>query len=891
MSRPTLYLVDGFALAYRAYFALIRQPLLTATGQNINAVHGVTSALLDVLEKQEPDHLGFVLDHGRTFRHEIYPDYKANRAAMPPEMREQLDLMNEMVQAMGIPIIRQEGFEADDLLAALASQGEQQGLDVYLVSADKDLFQLVTEHVRVLLPPKSGAPAAVLGPAEVEEKFGVGPAFVADVLALAGDSSDNVPGVQGVGPKTAIRLVKEHGHLGAVLAARIKGKLGERLSAHAADAELSYRLVKIEPNAPVKLELDALRIGGRDEEKLRELVVGLESERLLERMGLTGAGLELHFEVASSKAELASLAERIREAGHVTIDTETTGLDAHQADLVGISLSLDGQTGYYIPIRHRQGPCADLAEVKSLLGPLLNDPAIGKTGQNIKYDLHILERAGLPVQGVTCDTMVASYLLDSSSRQHGLDFLAMRHLSHRMIPISALIGERRGDQLTMDEVGVEQVAEYAAEDASVTHRLRQVFLPKLQEQQLMPLFERVEVPLIAVLGRMERHGVAIDQELLARLSAEMLIRSQELEAEIHDLAGGEFNVNSPKQLQVVLFEKLGLKPVRKTKTGYSTDARVLETLAAEHPVPRLILRNRELVKLRSTYVETLPRLVNPHTGRIHTSFHQTVAATGRLSSTDPNLQNIPIRTEEGRRIRQAFVAGGSDRLLFTADYSQIELRILAHLSADEGLRRAFTAGEDIHRATAAKVFGVDPQAVDLDLRRRAKAVNFGIIYGMGAFGLASRLGIPVDEAAQFIEAYFQAFPGIRGFIDATVAETRERGFVETMLKRRRYLPEINERNRQVREAAERMAVNTAIQGSAADLIKLSMIRIDERLRTLRLASAMTLQVHDELVFDARRDELEELEALVVKEMESAFTLHVPLRVDVGRGWNWLEAHE
>ncbi len=892
MPCPTLYLIDGYALAYRAYYALIRQPLTNAKGQNINAVYGVTNGVLDLLERHQPDHLAFVLDKGKTFRHEIFPDYKGTRAKMPDEMRDQLELMREVVLALGVPILEKEGYEADDLIGSLARQGEGAGLDVFLVTNDKDFYQLVTPHTSVLTPPRSGDPGVVLDSAKVEERFGVPPENVVDVLALAGDSADNVPGVPGVGMRTAIKLVRAYGDVASVLehAPEIKGKVGEKLGAHADLARLSLKLVVIDRDAPVDLDLDAVKVGGRDEDRLRELVVGLESHSLMERIGLEVDEMKFVFEIAADRAALEAVAREIRAAGSVTVDTETTDIDPMRAELVGISLSVDGTRGIYIPVGHLEGPSADLETVREVLGPVFADPAIGKCGQNIKYDLHLLEAVDLPIRGIDCDTMIASYLLDASSRQHGLDFLAMRHFRHRMIPISSLIGERRGGQITMDEVAVGKAAEYAAEDAVVTHRLRDLFLPQLEEKELAPLFREVEIPLIPVLARMEAEGVAIDVDALSLLSRELGGRSIVLEEQIHDAAGESFNVNSPKQLQHILFDKIGLKPTKKTKTGYSTDAGVLAALAGQHEVPRLILESRELAKLRSTYVDALPRLINPRTGRIHTSFHQTVAATGRLSSSDPNLQNIPIRTVEGRKIRAAFVAGGPGRVLLTADYSQIELRILAHLSGDEHLKRAFADGEDVHRATAARIFGVEPDAVDGSLRRRAKTVNFGIIYGMGAFGLSSRLGISIEDATKFIDAYFNSFPRIREFVDATVARTRKEGYVTTMLKRRRYLPEINERNRQIREFAERAAVNTAIQGSAADLIKVSMIRIDRRLRDESLRSVMTLQVHDELVFDAVDEELDRLLRIVRDEMVGAFEIDVPLEVDTGVGGSWLEAH-
>lgn len=895
MARPSLYLVDGFAVAYRAYFALIRQPLINAKGQNVSAVFGVANALLDVIDTCEPDHLAFVIDVGKTFRHELLPSYKATRARMPDDMREQLDLMMDMVRAMGIPVLGRDGYEADDLMGTLARLGEDAGLDVTLVTGDKDFFQLVTEHARVMHPPKGGDAGKIFGREGVIEKFGVPPEHVTDVLALAGDAADNVPGVKGVGMKTAVKLVNEYGGLESVLAAapNVKGKLGERLREQGDQARLCLELVIIDRNAPVELDLDAMKIGGRDETSLRELVLELDSRALMERLGVEGEKAEpWEFRLVVSEGELEALAVELRAEGVFTLDTETTSTDPMQADLVGISATADGRVGYYVPVAHQGGPNAELAVVRKVLGPLFADPSVGKIGQNIKYDLKVLARAGFEVAGVVFDTMVASYLVDSTSRQHNLDFLALRYLKHQMIPITRLIGEKRGkqEQKTMDEVGVEVAAEYAAEDAVMTHRLREIFRPRLTDMSLERLLEDVEVPLIPVLAKMEFAGVVVDVDLLAELSQRMEVASQKLEKQIHEEAGEEFNVNSPKQLQVILFERLGLKPIRRTKTGYSTDAAVLETLAAEHPVPRLIVENRELVKLRSTYVDALPRLVHPLTGRIHTSFQQAVAATGRLSSSNPNLQNIPIRTEIGREIRRAFVAGAEDRGLLSADYSQIELRILAHLSGDEHLSAAFAGGEDIHRRTAALVFGTPLDAVTSALRRRAKEVNFGIIYGMGAFGLASRLKISNAEAAEFIASYFDTFPRIREFVDATVARTRSQGYVTTILERRRYLPEINEGNRQTREFSERAAVNTAIQGSAADLIKVSMIRIDRRLRDLGLRTRMLLQVHDELVFEVPLDERETVDTLVREEMAGAIEMNVPLKVDTGFASNWLEAH-
>lgn len=889
-----LFLVDGSALAYRAYFAFVKNPLITSKGENTSAVFGFTNAILRLLREEQPDYFAVVFDAGApTFRHLEFAPYKATRQKMPQEMREQLVRVREVIEALRLPILEVEGFEADDVMGALAKRAKNRRLEVVLVTGDKDFLQLVDDSVKVLYPHRGGrGQMELIDEEKVKEKFGVEPARVPDVLGLMGDASDNVPGVPGVGEKTAVQLVQKYGSLEEVLAhaQQLRRKnLQENLIRYANQARLSKQLVTIRTDAPIEVDIESLAIQEPDSERLMALFKELEFSSLLKEFVPQEPMTEKVYSVIRDVTELDQLISHIRQVGYLALDLETTNTDPMRAKLVGISLAVQPYHAFYIPVGHLSGPNLDLNLVLSKLKPVLEDGQIRLCGQNIKYDLIVLARLGTQLKGMDFDTMVASYLLNPSARQHSLEALSLEYLGYRMTPISELIGKGKG-QISMAEVPVERVKDYACEDVDIALQLRNLFKSKLEEMELMGLFREVEIPLISVLADMEMTGVAIDVGFLAEMSHGLDEELKKLVAEIYELAGEEFNINSTKQLRRILFEKLKLPVSRRTKTGYSTDVEVLEELAKKHELPRKLLDYRQLMKLKSTYVDAIPRLVHPETGRIHTSYNQTVTATGRLSSSDPNLQNIPIRTELGRAIRKAFIPQDEGWVILSADYSQVELRIMAHLSQDPILIDSFLKEEDVHTRTAALVFGVCQSAVTPDLRRQAKVVNFGIMYGMGPYGLASQLGISPQEAGRFIAEYFERYPGVRDYTFRIVREAREKGYVTTLLNRRRYLPEINSDNRMKREFAERMAINTPIQGTAADLIKVAMIRIHRKLKEMGLETRMILQVHDELVFEVPKGELERVPDLIREEMEGALKLSVPIKVDIGIGQNWYEAH-
>lgn len=902
-----LFLIDGSAFAFRSFFAI--RGLTDSQGRPTNAVYGFARLLMKLLREHEPSHIAVVLDApGKTFREDLYPQYKANRPPTPPELIAQMPRIEELVRAFAVPVLRVPGVEADDVMGTLARRAEETGLEVALVTGDKDMLQLVSDRVRVFDPGKE-TDGVWLEAGDVVERFGVGPAHVIDSLALMGDSADNVPGVRKVGPVAARKLLTEYGSLEGVYKHldEIKGKTREYLEADREMAFLSRRLVTIDTGLELGISLDALRRREPDLDVLAETLSRFEFESLLaEVLPEAASDEQTDYRLVLDRATLERAVAEMRAAGVMAVDTETTSTDPMRARLVGVSMCCASGRAYYVPVGHTSpaaasgeldfegdsasaaaAPAFSAAEAVDALRPLLEDPAVAKLGHNIKYDLIVLERAGIRIAGIRLDTMVASYLTDPSRMRHNLDEVCLHYLKRKTIPISDLIG-KGSKQITFDQVPLEAASVYACEDADMTWRLGEVFTPLLRERGLEELLNRVELPLIPVLARMEQAGVALDVELFGRIGAELQERLRALETEIFEAAGAPFQINSPKQLQEVLFGKLGLKPLRRTKTGYSTDVEVLEELAIEHPLPGKILEYRTLDKLRGTYVEALPRLVHPETGRLHTSFNQAVAATGRLSSSDPNLQNIPVRTEIGRRLRQGFVAGARDRRLVSADYSQIELRILAHLSGDAALREAFEKDLDVHRDTAARVFGVAPDAVTPDMRRQAKAVNFGVVYGISAFGLARNLGISRSAAGEFIDHYFQQYPGVRAWIDATLEGARTTGYVTTLLDRRRYIHELNSGDQATRKAAERVAVNTPVQGSAADMIKLAMVRLDAELRGTR--ARLLLQVHDELLVEVPAEDAEALAALTRKIMEEAVPLDVPVRVDTGIGDHWAEIH-
>jgi DNA polymerase-1 len=883
-----LYLIDGSSYIYRAYFAI--RHLSNSKGFATNAVFGFINMLLKVVREHAPDHLAVVFDaKGPTFRKEIYPEYKANRSAMPEDLVPQIPYIKEVVRAFNMPAIEKAGYEADDIIATLAKKFAAEGLEITVVTGDKDLMQIVSERIRLLDTMKD----KISGLEEVAERFGGAPDKVIEVQALAGDSSDNIPGVPGIGEKTAVKLIREFGTVENLLERcdEVKGKMGEKLREFAEQARLSKRLVTLVDDLPLNLDYANFALSEPNREALTALFKELEFHKLVQEFSTeTRAGGEGYRGVLDA-AGLDELTAELRRAGRFAFDTETTSLDAVRADLVGLSFSVKEQEAWYIPVGHRYLGAPeqlDHQQVLEALRPLLEDPQLSKIGQNLKYDLLVLRRAGIEVKGPFFDTMIASYLAQPAAKSHGMDALASELLGHKTVSYAEVAGSGK-KQIGFEEVEVEKAVHYAAEDADITLRLAAALEPKLDETGQRRLFDEVEMPLVEVLTAMEWAGIRIDSAFLGALSKEMEGKLSALEREIHELAGGPFNIASPKQLGEVLFERLGLPKGKKTKTGWSTDVEVLSALAEQNPVAARILEHRSLAKLKNTYCDALPKLVNPATGRIHTSFNQAVTATGRLSSSDPNLQNIPIRTEEGGRIREAFIPAEGNVLL-AADYSQIELRILAHLADEAVLKESFAQGEDIHKRTASEVFGVFPEMVTSEMRRQAKTINFGVIYGMGAFSLGKDLGIPTREAQVFIDNYFARYPGIKTFMESKKAEAREKQYVTTLLGRRCAVPEILCQNGAIRGYAERNAINYPIQGSAADIVKVAMVRIHRRLAEEGLKARMVLQVHDELVFDVPQGELERVRELVRREMEGATALSVPLLVDIGVGANWRQAH-
>jgi DNA polymerase-1 len=920
---PRLFLIDAYALIYRAFFAFINRPLTNSRGENTSAPFGFANFLLSIRDDYQPDYLAVVFDKGMSHREEMYPEYKATREKMPDELAASLPRILEMVEGFHDEAVAVEGYEADDVIGTLAVKARDAGLEAVIVSGDKDLYQLVGPGIHLLNPGRGGATgveAEWVDETNAHLKFGISPERIADYLALIGDSSDNVPGAPGIGPKTALKLLEDFGGLEEILgrAPELTAKRArESLTENADLVRLSKRLVTIQTDVPVELDLEAFRVREPDRERLRRLFVELEFRRLTERFSLPGPsgpdpeggegdrgesleGEARRYHLVTDPVIVEKLALRARETGFVSVDTETTSQEATQADLVGISLSFEAGEAFYLPFGHRRGGELALddggagsprnlpplqAEAMRPLVEMLEDPTVGKVGQNLKYDLIVLEGAGVKMRGVAFDTMVASYVLDPNRRQHGLDALSVTLLGHKMISYEDVTGKGRS-QISFAEVSLEKARDYACEDADYTLRLKDLFEPELKKHQLENLFRDLEIPLVPVLARMEANGIRIDVPFFREMSSRLEGDLEDLKGEIVRLAGEEFNLNSTPQLREILFDRLGLPVLKRTKTGPSTDASVLEELAGMgHPLPTRLLEYRQLEKLRNTYVDALPRLVNPRTGRIHTSFNQTVAATGRLSSSDPNLQNIPIRTELGREIRRGFVAE-EGFLFFGADYSQIELRILAHFSRDEAFVEAFRQGIDVHKQTASVIFGVPLDDVTPEMRGRAKTINFGTLYGQGDFSLARQLGIMREEAREFIQAYFERFAGVRSFLDEQVDLARTRGYVETLSGRRRYIPEIMASNWNVRQFGERVAQNTPIQGTAADLIKMAMIRIQDVLDRRFPRTRLLLQVHDELLLEVPERELGEVSRIVVEEMEGALELSVPLAVDTGIGDNW-----
>ncbi|HKW12972.1 MAG TPA: DNA polymerase I [Candidatus Krumholzibacteria bacterium] len=921
-----LYLIDGHALAYRSFFALGGAALRNSKGEETGAIYGFLNTLFSLDQKYHPAHLAVVFDsEGKTFRHEKYEQYKAQRPGMPDGLSMQLPVILHALDIMGIVRLAAPGFEADDVIATLARRwGHDQA--VQIVSGDKDLLQLVNDHVHVIRPGKTSVLENELDPAALEAQFGLRADQIIDYLALVGDTSDNVPGVRGIGEKTAAELLARFGSLDAIYQ-RVdeieKAGIKKRLVEGREDALHSRDLVRLRDDVPLDVTLEQLARPDYRTPELEQLLVDLEFRRLRDQLyggrnrnqpepprvtapatrpaTSTAVIVPTHYTSVTDEQSLRDLALHLATLAEIAVDTETSGLDPMRAVLAGIAVAVAPGQAYYIPVTSAiqdetpgllpaaRAPGLPLEVVRDALAPVFAAARPQKTGQHIKYDGIVLARAGMPLSGIAFDTMIASYCLDPARRSHGLDALALEVCAHTMIPFEALFDPRARTK-DIRRVPLTRVTEYSCEDADYTLRVKEVFASLIEASEVSQLFHDVEMPLSDVLARMEMVGVRVDASFLAALSRGYSDRIGALEESIYREAGERFTLGSTQKLREVLFDKLKLQPSRRTKTGFSTDADVLEGLSGQHPVVSLLLEWRQLTKLKSTYVDALPRLVHPETGRVHTSYNQAVATTGRLSSSEPNLQNIPIRTAEGREIRRAFVARGEDWVLLDADYSQIELRILAHLSGDEGLVRAFLDDADVHRRTAAKVMGVAEDAVSGEMRDRAKVVNFGIVYGMGARGLAQALDIETDEARRFIEDYFRSYPGVKRFIDATIAAARRDRSVATLLGRMRRLPDIDSSNPGARAFSERIAVNTPVQGTAADIMKIAMVAADREITRRGLATRMILTVHDELLFDVPKNELAEATELVRSCMEGAMKLSVPLKVETGMGANWLDAH-
>nr|WP_287936981.1 DNA polymerase I [Algoriphagus sp.] len=934
-----LFLLDAMALIYRAHFAFSKNPRINSKGLNTGVMLGFTNTLLEVLEKEKPSHIAVAFDtKAPTFRHVQYEPYKANRLEQPEDITVSIPWVKEIVKAFKIPVLEMDGFEADDIIGTLAKKAERDHFTVYMMTPDKDYGQIVDDHIFLYKPAFMGNGVDVLGPKQVCEKWDIEHVDqVRDILGLMGDAVDNIPGIPGIGEKTAVKLLKEFGTVEGLIANvdKLKGKQRENVENFAQQGLLSKELATIKIDVPVDFDEVDLRYEGFDEEKLRAIFTELEFRTLASRIFKDSSGkkaaiaapaqMDLFGAVASAPAvseeeenpeeeitlstpiildtihsnvhnyhkikgkdAVKELVEYLLLQKEICFDTETTDLDAMKAELVGLSFAyLEGEA-YYIPVSPDQ---KETQEILDLLRPVLENDSILKIGQNVKYDMLVLKNYGIEVKGTIYDTMLAHYLIEPEGK-HGMDWLAQQYLHYKPVSITELIGKKGKNQGNMRDVDEDEVTAYAAEDADITLRLKGKLDPIIQSNGLKKLFDEVENPLIRVLTDMEFEGVRIDTGSLADLSIALEEESKEIEKRVYELAGVRFNLASPKQLGDVLFEKLKLDPkAKKTKTGqYATGEEILSKLADEHEIAQAILDHRQMVKLKSTYVDALPTMINRKTGRIHTTYNQFVAATGRLSSINPNLQNIPIRTSRGREIRKAFVPRDENHVLLSADYSQIELRLMAAFSQDESMLEAFRNGRDIHATTAAKIFKVPLEEVTSDMRRKAKTANFGIIYGISAFGLAQRLSIPRGEAKEIIDAYFTEFPAVKQYMDGAIEKARKDEYVETILGRRRYLRDINSRNMTMRGFAERNAINAPLQGSAADLIKVAMIQVHDWMKKEKLKSKMILQVHDELVFDAHKDEVELLKKHVPGLMSNAIKLPVPIEVEVGVGTDWLQAH-
>ena len=917
-----LFLLDAYALIYRAYYAFIKNPRINSKGLNTSAVMGFVNTLNEILTKENPTHIGVAFDHGKTFRDEAFPAYKAQREATPEDIRASVPIIKDIISAMNIPVLQADGFEADDVIGTLATKAGLAGVPTYMLTPDKDYGQLVRDNVFIFRP-RHGGGYETMGPAEVNEKYGLtSPSQVIDLLALMGDSADNFPGCPGVGPKTAAKLIAEFGSIDSLLANtdRIKGKLREKVEAAVDDIRMSRFLATIRTDVPMELNLDELKITEPDADRLNEIFAELEFKSLAdkilkkEKQNVKKVNQQLdlfsentpdesdsvknthsrrlentphEYKLVDNEEEMRKLLDFFLTQPTVSLDTETTSTNPIDAELVGLSFAAEEGKAFYVPIPDNRKKAETIVNI---FKPLYESPQIMKVGQNIKYDMEVLMRYGVNLSAPMFDTMIAHYLLQPE-QHHGMDYLAETLLDYETIHIDTLIGPRGKSQKSMREVPPALVCDYAAEDADVTLRLHNVLKPRLKDAGMEQLFYEIEMPLVPVLAQMETDGVLLDTDALAETSRTFTERMREIEQDIYREAGHEFNIASPKQVGEVLFGEMKIveKP-KKTKTGqYVTSEEVLQQLRTKSPIVGKILQHRGLKKLLGTYVDALPKLINPRTGHIHTSFNQAVTATGRLSSSDPNLQNIPVRGEDGKEIRRCFIPEPGC-LFFSADYSQIELRVMAHLSGDENMTEAFREGHDIHAATAARIYKESIDSVSRDQRTKAKRANFGIIYGITVFGLAERLEISRDEARQLIDGYFDTFPRVRDYMERAKETAREHGYAETFFHRRRYLPDITSHNATVRNFAERNAINAPIQGSAADIIKIAMVRIHRRFAEEGIRSKMILQVHDELNFSVLPEEKERVERIVLEEMQHAYPLSVPLVADSGWGANWLEAH-
>lgn len=890
-----LYIVDGHGLIYRAYYAFIRRPLVTAKGENTSAVFGYMRMILRLINERHPAYLVCVYDSkGPTFRHELYPPYKAKRLKAPEDLHPQVEVIKKLTRGLGIASVELPGYEADDLIGTISQKAADMGMRCSIVSSDKDVLQLVDERINVYASKKGISETELLDEKRVTDLWGVPPRLIVDMLALMGDQSDNIPGVRGIGKSGALKLIREFGGFGEIYENldMVKEQRTRRLLEEAKeDAFLSRKLLTIRRDVPVEFSMEEYSLEGFPKEEGISILLDKELDTIVDE--LTRAPLPKpkdrkrgSYHLIESREDFELLAEKIAEKKMISFDTESTGVDPIDAEIIGVSISVEEEEGYYIPILSKEGPALGKEFLVSTLRGILEDESIGKIGQNLKYDLVALKKYGISMKGVSGDTMVAAYLLNPQRQRLNLDDLAKEWLDYDTIRYTDVVKQK---EHTLLDYPVEEVVSYACEDSDITLRLHNLLEPRLENANLLPLYRDIEVPLVSVLGKMENVGVRVDSGYLGRMSEEFGKEIAGLEEEIYEIAGNRFNIRSTKQLQEILFGRMNLPVIKRTKTGISTDESVLVELARTYEIASHLLRHRTLTKLKSTYVDSLPAMINPKTGRIHTSFNQTITTTGRLSSARPNLQNIPIREKEGRAIRKAFIPE-ENWILVSADYSQIELRILASLSGDSAMIETFRNDGDVHAETASILFGLPPGEVSDQQRQIAKTINFSIIYGMSPFGLSKRLGISRKEAGRFIELYFEKYSGVKSFFEGIVEKAKKDGFVKTMLGRMRPVPEIRSQNRNIFEAARRAAINTPIQGTAADLIKKAMVGIDREFTQHALKSRMLIQVHDELVFEAPVEETNTIEEIVREQMENALEFSIPLKVNVSTGSNWEEAH-